>query len=101
MFFIFLGLFSPLFHTTWNVLLGLNANLAFYMISMMNAASLFRRIVPGAAADKVGPFNAMTVVVVASGLIATCWAKATTIPGIVVFSLAHGFVSGVSSLSNS
>ncbi|TVY76008.1 Aspyridones efflux protein apdF, partial [Lachnellula suecica] len=95
MFFVYLGLFSPYFYiTSWTVSLGLDANMAFYMISIMNAASLFGRVVPGLAADKMGPFNVMISIVAISGVIATCWTKATSIPGIVVFSLAYGFSSG-------
>jgi MFS family permease len=99
--FVYLGLFSPFFYvTSWTISLGLDANLAFYMISVLNAASLFGRIIPGMVADRVGPFNVMIAIVLASGIIATCWTKATTIPGIVVFSLAYGFTSGVSSSLN-
>ena len=101
MFFVYLGLFSPFFYiTSWTISLRLDATLAFYMISIMNASSLFGRIVPGIVADRVGPFNVMIVIVAVSGVIATCWTKATTIPSIVVFSMAYGFASGVSSSFN-
>ena len=100
LFFIYLGLFSPFFYvTSWTASLGFDADLAFYTISILNAASLFGRILPGIAADRIGPFNVMIFMVVASGIIATCWTKATTIAGIVVFSLAYGFTSGVSTIS--
>jgi len=69
---------------------GLNSNLAFCVISIVNDANLPGRIVLGIVADKVGPFNVIVAVVVASGLVATCWIKAIIIPGIVVFSLAYG-----------
>ena len=101
MFFVYLGLFSPFFYiTSWTISLRLDATLAFYMISIMNSSSLFGRIVPGIVADRVGPFNVMIVIVAVSGVIATCWTKATTIPSIVVFSMAYGFASGVSSSFN-
>ena len=95
LFFIYLGLFSPFFYvTSWTVSLGFDASLAFYMISIINAASLFGRILPGLAADKFGAYNMMILSALFSGLICCCWTKATSMGGIVVLSLAYGFASG-------
>jgi MFS family permease len=93
--FIYLGLFSPFFYiTSWTVSLGLDANLAFYMISIINAASLFGRILPGLGADKFGAYNMMILSSCFSGIVCCCWTKATSMGGIVVLSLAYGFSSG-------
>jgi MFS family permease len=95
LFFIYLGLFSPFFYiTSWTVSLGLDESLAFYMISIINAASLFGRILPGLLADKFGAYNMMILSAAFSGLICCCWTKATSMGGIVVLSLAYGFASG-------
>lgn len=97
LFFIYLGLFSPFFYITpFTVSLGLDANMAFYMVSILNAASLFGRILPGILADRIGAFNTIIVSSVCSGVICACWTKAVSIPGIVMFSIAYGFASGVS-----
>lgn len=96
LFFVYLGLFSPFFYiTSWMISLGLDPSLAFYMVSVINAASLFGRILPGMLADRIGNHNVMVLVAAFSGLVATCWTKAITVGGIVVYSLAYGFVSGV------
>ncbi|KAH8701586.1 MFS monocarboxylate transporter-like protein [Talaromyces proteolyticus] len=95
LFFIFLGLFSPFFYvTSWTTSLGHDPNLAFYMISVVNSASLFGRIIPGMVADKIGIYNVLVTISIFSGLIATCWTKATSVTGIIIFSLAYGFSSG-------
>lgn len=99
LFLIYLGLFSPFFYiTSWTISLGKDSNLAFDMISVVNASSLFGRILPGLIADRVGNYNVLFVVGVLSGLVACCWTKATSVGGIVVFSLAYGLSSGVSAL---
>ena len=100
LFFVYLGLFSPFFYvTSYMISLRLDPNLAFYMISVINAASLFGRVLPGMMADRIGNYNVMILVALFSGLIASCWTKATTVGGIVVFSLAYGLASGVRSFS--
>ena len=100
LFFIFLGLFSPFFYmTTYTVALGLDASMAFYMVSIINATSSFGRILPGFFADRVGPFNVLICAAGISGVICACWTKATSLAGIIVLSAAYGFSSGVS-LSN-
>ncbi|KAF9494648.1 MFS general substrate transporter [Pleurotus eryngii] len=39
------------------ILQGVDANIAFYMLAVMNAAGLPGRIIPGILADRFGPFN--------------------------------------------
>jgi predicted MFS family arabinose efflux permease len=93
--FIYMGLFSPFFYVTpYTVSLGLDANMAFYMISILNAASLFGRILPGILADWYGSLNMFNFATASSFIIVFCWTKATSITGLVVFSLAYGFFSG-------
>lgn len=95
LFFVLLGLFSPFFYiTSWTIFQGYDAGLGFYMVSIINAASLFGRIMPGIMADLIGPFNIMIMSVSISGIICMCWTTATSLSGIVVLSLAYGFSSG-------
>ena len=95
LFFIYLGLFSPFFYiTSYTVSLGLGANMAFYMISIINAASLFGRILPGIGADHYGVFNTFILAAGTSAIVLFCWVKATSIAAIVVYSIAYGFSSG-------
>ena len=98
LFFYYLAFFSPyLFVATYATThLGMSTNLAFYLVSIVNAASLFGRILPGFIADRVGKFNVLIVSSAAASLVAFCWTAATTVAGVVVWIAAYGFASGVS-----
>ncbi|EFY89279.1 monocarboxylate permease-like protein [Metarhizium acridum CQMa 102] len=74
---------------------GVPANLIPYLLPVLNAASIFGRIIPGMAADKLGRFNVMIVI----GFLSALSCLAVSIPvrntaGIVVFLALFGFSSG-------
>ncbi|RDW78883.1 MCT family MFS transporter [Aspergillus mulundensis] len=94
-FFVYFGMFGPIFFiTSYAVNIGLSSDLAFYLVSILNGASLFGRVLPGMLADKYGRFNCCIAFTFVSGVIAMCWTKATSVAGTVVFSVAYGFTSG-------
>lgn len=96
-FIIYFGMFSPFFFTTsYGVKMGFSDDLSFYTVSIVNGASFFGRILPGIVADKYGKFNSCIVATSFAGIIALCWTKATSVAGLVVWSAAYGFASGVS-----
>lgn len=98
-FVIYFGMFSPFFFTTsYGVANGFSEKLSFYTISIVNGASFFGRILPGIVADRYGKFNCCVLATCFSGIIALCWTKATSVAGLVIFSAAYGFCSGVSHL---
>lgn len=68
--------------------------LSSYLISILNGASLFGRIIPGILADKFGRLNGLCIASLASGILALCWQKITTNATIIVFSALYGFCSG-------
>ncbi|EME85183.1 uncharacterized protein MYCFIDRAFT_46639 [Pseudocercospora fijiensis CIRAD86] len=91
----YFGFFAPLFYVSvYATHLGLSENLAFYLVSILNGASLFGRIMPGIFADKYGHFNILTCSAFFSAIVVFCWTKATSIAGLVVWSIAYGFTSG-------
>lgn len=93
----YFGFFSPFFYlTTYAIHIGETQSFAFYLIAILNAASLFGRVIPGYIADRVGPFNIITVSMLGSAIVCFCWTAVTNTAGIVVFALAYGFISGVS-----
>ncbi|KAJ5818811.1 hypothetical protein N7474_004402 [Penicillium riverlandense] len=95
MFITYFGLFSPLVYTTsYAVHEGFSESLSFYTVSIINGASFFGRILPGILADKYGKFNCCIVASLSSGIAAMCWAKVTSVPGLVIWSAAYGFSSG-------
>lgn len=90
-------MFSPFFFTTsYAIHLGHSASFAFYTLSAMNAASLFGRILIGMLADKFGAFNLTSLAALVGAVVCYCWTAATSQAAILVWSMAYGFSSGVS-----
>jgi hypothetical protein len=49
-------MFTPLFYLQqFAISLGISPDAAFYLLSIVNGASAFGRILPGFVADRVGP----------------------------------------------
>ncbi|KAJ4303137.1 hypothetical protein N0V90_002029 [Kalmusia sp. IMI 367209] len=95
-FFFFFGNFLP-----FNFLIlqaqeeGMSTSLSNYLLAIVNAASLFGRILPGYVADKLGRYNMM----IATTLLTVITVLALWIPGhgnaaIIVFAALFGFFSG-------
>jgi MFS family permease len=96
---VYLGLFTPFFYiSTYAVHKGVPSSTAFYLISAINASSFFGRVIPGYLADKYGHFNICTMMVLISGVIGFTWTAAYNLPGMIIWSIAYGFTSGVSPL---
>ncbi|KAI0595399.1 major facilitator superfamily transporter [Biscogniauxia sp. FL1348] len=92
---VYLGLFTPFFYiSTYATQQGLSSSTAFYLISAINASSLFGRVIPGHLADMYGHFNICTLSVFASGLVGFCWTATSNLPGLVIWCLVYGFTSG-------
>jgi MFS family permease len=97
LFFNYLGLFTPNFYvTSYTISLSLDPDMAFYMVAIMNGASLFGRVIPGIWADRYGAFNVMILSAGTSGIVCMCMTKATSITGIALWSAVYGFTSGAS-----
>ncbi|KAI0402302.1 putative MFS monocarboxylate transporter [Xylaria palmicola] len=91
----YLGLFTPFFYiSTYAVAKGTSSSTAFYLISAINAASFFGRVIPGHLGDTYGHFNMCTLSVLVSGVIGFTWTAAYNLPGMIVWSIAYGFTSG-------
>ncbi|KAH1301999.1 hypothetical protein KXX11_003349 [Aspergillus fumigatus] len=79
---------------------GVRRSLAEYLLTILNAASLPGRILPGYLGDKLGRFNVMIAMCTLSALtILVLWIPGTLLaPGsaavYVIFSLLYGFASG-------
>lgn len=92
----YLGMFTPFFYaTSYAQSLGYSTSFAFYLVSIINAASLFGRILPGILADRYGHFNLCGGAALLSGATAMCWTATSSSAGLVVWCLAYGLTSGV------
>jgi hypothetical protein len=63
-------------------------------LSILNAASIFGRVLPNFLADKVGPFNMIIPFSFSTAALIFGWLGVTTRAGLVVFALLYGFFSG-------
>ncbi|KZT05139.1 MFS general substrate transporter [Laetiporus sulphureus 93-53] len=89
------GVFLPYFYLQLFVNAhGLSKNLAFYSISILNAASIIGRTVPNALSDRFGAFNTLTPVSLIIGGLLWVMFGATTPGGVIVFSILYGAFSG-------
>ncbi|KAI4835305.1 MFS monocarboxylate transporter, partial [Aureobasidium sp. EXF-8845] len=90
-----LGMFSPLFYvSSYAASLNMSTSFSFYLLSIVNGASFFGRILPGILADRYGCFNLLFLSALTSSVVAFCWTGATTIAGVTIWSVAYGFASG-------
>ncbi|KIW08340.1 uncharacterized protein PV09_01258 [Verruconis gallopava] len=92
----FLGLYSLFFYVqSYAIAKGLmDRNLAFYLLSMLNAASAFGRTVPNLVADKIGPLNCLTPAAIMSGVVIALLIPANSSAALIVLVLLFGFFSG-------
>lgn len=86
-------LFLPLFAET-----GIpgfkNTDLAFYLVSIANAASIFGRLLAGLLATVIGPIETCMLALATSSLLLFCWMAVNSTVGIILWSTIWGLVSG-------
>ncbi|KAL4904772.1 hypothetical protein BDW74DRAFT_153477 [Aspergillus multicolor] len=90
------GLFPPINYVISEAMAqGMNYDLALYMLPILNAASLFGRIIPGAIGDKIGRYNCMVIMTTLTAItVLAIWIPVTTNAGIIFFAAAFGLTSG-------
>ncbi|KAF7597125.1 hypothetical protein BBP40_009463 [Aspergillus hancockii] len=95
-FLFYLGMFLPINYIQYQaVTYGMSESLAEYLIPILNAASLFGRILPGWIGDKVGRYNTQIVTCLFSGVIVLAlWIPAKGSAPLIVFAALYGFGSG-------
>lgn len=95
LFFMFIGMFTPFFYLpTYAITQGISPTMAGYLLSILNAASTFGRIIPGVLADKSGRFNMFAFGSFVTGIVIFCMNSATSNAGLIVYSVFFGFGSG-------
>jgi MFS family permease len=72
----------------------MSENLAFYLLPVLNAGSIFGRIIPNFLADKIGPLNVLIPCSLIAALLAFCWIAIKNTAGLIIFCLLYGFFSG-------
>lgn len=92
----FMGLYVPLFYIQFYAIQTriTNANLGFYLLAILNAASVFGRILPNMIADKLGGLNILIPCAAATSILIYCLIDAVDVAGIVIIAILYGFFSG-------
>lgn len=95
LFLILMGIFMPFFYLpTFAIEHGMSNQLASYLVSMLNGASFFGRVIPGVLGDKLGRMNALAAAAISSGILIFCMMRLNSNASIIVFSILYGFCSG-------
>lgn len=95
-FLFFMGMFLPINYLIVQATAeGMSARLAGYLIPILNALSLFGRVLPGYVGDKVGRYNVMLVLCFLTAVFdLALWIPASGNAALIVFAAAYGFGSG-------
>lgn len=90
------GIFVPINYLPTQALdMGMDPNLVQYLLSILNAASLFGRLFSGFMGDKMGRYNIFIVVCFLTGIwILALWIPSKTTGGVIAFAALFGFCSG-------
>ncbi|KAH9849484.1 MFS general substrate transporter [Lenzites betulinus] len=90
------GLFIPFVYlANYSISRGVSSGTSFYVISAMNAGSIFGRIAPPFLADTVGRFNIVIPSTLLMGVLALAfWTFAKSLVAIVLFAVTYGCFSG-------
>jgi MFS family permease len=95
MFFVNLGLMTPMFYLpTYSRTQGMGRDLSFYTLAILNATSLFGRVLSGHYAPHVGRFNLLIFSSVVAAVLVFCWMRIKSNAAILVFSALYGLPSG-------
>ncbi|KAF3384848.1 Riboflavin transporter MCH5 [Penicillium rolfsii] len=96
MFFTFVGLYFPFFYlpTYFTSFLHSKGDISFYIIAILNGASVFGRIAPGILADHIGSINTAIPISFSAAVLAFAWIGIRNEAGTIVFAILYGFASG-------
>ncbi|KAK9461681.1 major facilitator superfamily domain-containing protein [Lipomyces oligophaga] len=95
-FFTYFGVFSPFSYIPSQAIShGVSTGLATYLLSILNAVSIFGRIIPGILADRIGRFNMYVLATLGAGISTLAiWIPANSIGPIILYVVFYGFFSG-------
>ncbi|KAK3695698.1 major facilitator superfamily transporter monocarboxylate [Podospora appendiculata] len=93
----FIGLYVMLFYVSYFAgATGIaSSELSFYLVPILNAASMFGRTLPNALSDKTGPINLLAPGALICGILTYAMIGVKSLAGVVIVTLLYGFFSGV------
>ncbi|KAL2811462.1 putative monocarboxylate permease [Aspergillus granulosus] len=91
----FMAFFIPFFYAeSYALNIGVDTELSFYTLSIMNAAGMVGRLVPNAIGDVLGPLNVILPCTYISGITVLAWISAKTLGALLTTSILYSFFSG-------
>ncbi|GIJ86428.1 hypothetical protein Asppvi_005317 [Aspergillus pseudoviridinutans] len=91
----FMAFFIPFFYAeSYAANIGVDSELSFYILSIMNAAGMVGRLLPNALADKVGNLNVIVPCAYISGIVVLCWISVHHLGNLIATSIMYSFFSG-------
>ncbi|KAJ7631896.1 major facilitator superfamily domain-containing protein [Mycena polygramma] len=94
-FFTSLGLFFPFFYLQlYAVTNGVDKQLAFYLLTLLNGGSVIGRLVNNSISPRVGSFNLVVSSLYGCAILIFVMIKIKTFAGLAVFAVLYGFTSG-------
>jgi MFS family permease len=93
----FVGLYTVLFYISF---FGesqgyTDTSMSFYIVPILNAASVFGRTLPNALSDKIGPFNVVIPGATICCVLIFCMIAVGGLGGIITLAILFGFFSGI------
>ncbi|PVH96091.1 MFS general substrate transporter [Periconia macrospinosa] len=76
------------------IALGVRPTISFYLVSIMNAASVFGRVLPSICAYRYGSLNTLIVSTILSAVTLYCFRAVQTFTTLIVIAIAYCFASG-------
>ena len=95
-FFFFMGMYIPFFYISSYAIekVKLNAEMGFYMITILNAGSVLGRVIPNYIASHIGTFNVTIPSALVAMILAFVWLAIDNLGGLIVFGILFGMTSG-------
>ncbi|KAL2818238.1 major facilitator superfamily domain-containing protein [Aspergillus cavernicola] len=91
----FTAFFIPFFYSEIYALnIGVDSELSFYILCVMNAGGLIGRMLPNAIADKLGSLNVIVPCAYISGIIVLAWVSVKDQASLIATSFLYSFFSG-------
>ncbi|KAI1854286.1 hypothetical protein JX265_000694 [Neoarthrinium moseri] len=91
------ALFIPLAYiSSYALAAGFPPSFSFTILTILNAASILGRCLPGLLADVIGPFNSniISVFITVVACLGVWLPAGHTLPGIIIFAILFGFATG-------
>ncbi|PBK72994.1 MFS general substrate transporter [Armillaria solidipes] len=73
---------------------GISPDVAFYLVSIVNASSGVGRIIAGICVDRYGALNYFGPITVIAGVVTYAWPFARSLASMIVVAVVYGFTSG-------